>query len=313
MYRQWLLSGCVLGLSWMTACTNLPPQPPTSQDQQTETAKPAQAANRVVALSPLTADIIQSLDQTKLVGVPGSSLLNQDQRFAKTPIVSQGRSQPNLEQIIALKPDIVIGTTGFHDQTAAQLERLGIKTSLTQINSWQALEAVTKDLARLIGANPEPLLQRYQSILAAQLTQSPTTLVLVSRQPILTPNNDSWCGDLLARFRVRNLAAELSGESSLPGYITLSPEKVLQADPEVLIVVESGEDNLQQFKSQPFWSKLKAVKTNRVHVFDYYGLVNAGSIEAIEQTSTKLKQVLSSATAGESGGEKLAIARSKLP
>ena len=50
---------------------------------------------------------------------------------------------------------------------------------------------------------------------------------------------------------------------------------------------------MQQFKNQSFWSNLTAVKNNQVYTLDYFGLVNPGSIDAIEQASTKLKQIIS--------------------
>jgi iron complex transport system substrate-binding protein len=48
---------------------------------------------------------------------------------------------------------------------------------------------------------------------------------------------------------------------------------------------------LQEFSSQPFWQNLKAVKDKQIYVFDYYGLVNPGSIDAIESATQKLRQL----------------------
>ena len=50
---------------------------------------------------------------------------------------------------------------------------------------------------------------------------------------------------------------------------------------------------LESFKKEAFWQKLQATKNNRVYVFDYYGLVNPGSIDAIEKACQQLKQDLS--------------------
>jgi iron complex transport system substrate-binding protein len=118
-------------------------------------------------------------------------------------------------------------------------------------------------------------------------------LILVSRQPILSPNKNSWAGDLLTKFQTKNLAAELQGNSPVAGYVTLSPEKILQQNPETLLIVEPlGENLLAEFKAESFWKQLKATQSDRVYTFDYYGLVNPGSIDKIEEACTKLKQVL---------------------
>ncbi|MGB3265240.1 MAG: ABC transporter substrate-binding protein [Microcoleus sp.] len=305
-FSLWLFNGLAIFLSLsLAACTNVN-TPPLASPQVAETvaqASPSTNSNkesvqRIVALSSLTADIIYRLDETKLVGMPGSRLFGEDEKFEKIPRVSEGRTQPNLEKIVALRPDLVVGAAGFHDQTAQKLKELGINTLLTNVDNWQSLEEVTKTLAQSIGANPELLLKKYQSFLEQKPIASPSTLVLASRQPILSPNKDSWCGDMLTQFKVKNSSADLQGESPMKGYIPLSAEKILQANPEMILVVETGDKILDQFQSQPFWNKLKAVENKRVYVFDYYGLVNPGSIDAIEKASIKLKQVLSEKEGG---------------
>jgi iron complex transport system substrate-binding protein len=61
----------------------------------------------------------------------------------------------------------------------------------------------------------------------------------------------------------------------------------------VILVVDMGQGILEEFKSEPFWSKLKATQNNRVYVFDYFGLVNPGSIDKIEEACKQLREVLS--------------------
>jgi iron complex transport system substrate-binding protein len=305
MLRRWILSIfatllCILLIGCNT--TNIQ-QPQAQVTQGIETPKsdsqelPKLTAKRVVTLSSLTTDIIAQLDKTKLVGISGSSLFRNDQRFQDIPRVSEGQSPPNLEKIVALKPDLVIGAEGFSNQPIQRLQQLGIATLLTQVNTWASLEDTTKRLAQLIDANPQPLLARYESFLPQEVRTNISTLVLVSSQPILAPNKNSWAGDLLEKFQVKNLASELQGKSPISGYVTLSPEKVLEANPEAIILINSPQSGskseaLDEFKKQGFWQKLAAAKNNRVYVFDYYGLVNPGSIEAIKKACEQLKQDL---------------------
>lgn len=247
--------------------------------------------SRIVALTSLTADIIQKLNGSKLVGIPGSQLLVTNPNFRNLTKVSEGRTQPNLEKILALKPDLVIGAKGFHEQTASRLNRSGIATELVDVDNWESLAQVTRDLATKVGGNPTALLNQYQSLAVAKPSQSQSVLVLVSRQPILSPNRNSWAGAMLDRFYFKNVAGDLQGKSPFEGYVTLSAERLLQLDPDNLIVVETGEGILAQFQSQSFWRKLKAVQQGRVYQFDYYGLVNPGSIEAIVKASEKLREI----------------------
>ncbi|MHC5832769.1 MAG: ABC transporter substrate-binding protein, partial [Nostoc sp.] len=92
----------------------------------------------------------------------------------------------------------------------------------------------------------------------------------------------------LAKFQTKNIAADLQGKSPIAGYVTLSAEKVLEANPEVIILVNPPQGNssaalLDSLKKEAFWQQLQATKNNRIYVFDYFGLVNPGSIDAIEK------------------------------
>jgi iron complex transport system substrate-binding protein len=299
MYLRQILLVFIIVLSIvLNACTTATIQPPQTNINKTNTVLNNQrSVQRVVTLSSLTTDIIYQLDKNKLVGITGSTLFKNDPNFKDIPRVSEGQNPPNLEKIIALKPDLVIGAEGFSNQVVQRLQELGISTLLTQVKTWESLEELTQKLSQLIGVNPQPLLNRYQSFLPNNSKTNISTLVLVSNQPILAPNKNSWAGDLLAKFQVKNMAAELQGKSTVGGYITLSAEKVLEANPEAIIVVNTPQINSQTdilalFKKEPFWQKLQATKNNRVYVFDYYGLVNPGSIDAIAKTCQQLKQDL---------------------
>ncbi len=287
MVRRWILSLAPILLSLaLVACT--------AANQQNANSK--KISSRVVTLTSLSSDIVYQLDKTKLVGIAGSRLLTKDSRFKDIAQVSQGQTPPNLEKIVALKPDLVVGNAEFHAQILPKLQEMGIPTLSLNIKKWNDLAEITNSLARAIEADPAPLLARYQTFLGKPTAESPSTLVLVSRQPILAPNKDSWAGDLLAKFGAKNLVADLQGQSPVGGYVTLSPEKILQENPETILLVDSGQDILKEFKAEPFWNQLKATQTNRVHIFDYYGLVNPGSLDKIEEACNQLKKALSAKT-----------------
>jgi iron complex transport system substrate-binding protein len=278
--------------STINGCTNGNNTTTNNNQEVISKQEPISKVERVVALTSLSADIIHQLDASKLVGVAGSTLLKQDSRFQGITTVSEGRSQPDLEKIIELKPDLVVGADGFNDQTLAKLNELGVKTISTKVDSWFALQDTIKILAKAIEADPQPLLKSYQTLLPKNIQSNISTLVLVSRQPILAPNKNSWTGDLLTQFKVNNVVADLQGSGEFSGYVTLSPEKILETNPEIIIIVDPAKEGiLEQLKKESFWSKLNAVKGDRVYTFDYYGLVNPGSMAKVKDTLTQLAQV----------------------
>jgi iron complex transport system substrate-binding protein len=296
MTTRWLLSGIgVVLVGAIAACSTAPPIPEAASPEATSTAptapESAKSIEEIVTLTTLTSDLIHTLDNEVLVGIPGSPILQADDRFADLTVVSGGRAEPDLEAIVALEPDLVIGAEGFHDKSLARLEELGVATLAVNVTGWDSLTTLTQDLAQQIGADPQPLLNRYAACLAQAPKTSPSVIVLVSRQPLLSPNKDSWAGDFLAQFNLQNLTADLQGESPFDGYVTVSEEQLLTTDPEVLLIVETDENLLSQLKGDPFWGQLKATQTDAVVTLDYFGLVNPGSLASIEATCDRLSQL----------------------
>ena len=291
------ISGIALGAIACAATsqlssTNNPVDSPAPEVVQAESSMqtPTEKANRIVALTSLSADLVVTLAPGRLVGSPDSSLINQDPRFADIETVSEGRMEPNLEKIVALSPDLVIGAEGIQDETLQRMEDLGVETLAVDIDSWESLQTFTEAIATVVEADPQPLLDRYDACLADIPAEQPSALVLVSRQPLLTPNKESWAGDFLEKMNIQNIAADFQGESNFGGYVTISAEKVIEADPDGLIVVDTREDLLAQLKEEPFWSQLKSTQTDEVLAIDYFGLVNPGSLSSVEAACDQLKQ-----------------------
>lgn len=252
-------------------------------------AKPAQ---RIVSLTSLTADIVYRLSSTALVGVPTGSLIEQDPRFADIQSIGLGNG-PNLEQIVALKPDLVIGAAGFHHTVAEQLETLGFTTLLTQVNSWPALTTTTEQIGAAMGLSVEQLVREYSVFKPTPVGSDLKVLLLVGQQPILSPNKNSWAGDLLNQYGVQNVTAILQSQGQFRGYVTLSAEKIVELDPDILLVVNPEDsDPLNFFQSRSYWNQLSAVQAKHVYAFNYYGLVNPGSVEKIVEACIQLDEIL---------------------
>lgn len=253
-----------------------------------------QSAERVIALSSVSADIVITLDNTKLVGIPQTSLLEKNSKFAEIETLGSGQT-PDLETLVELQPDLVIGAAGMQGQILARVEELGIPVIGYELNNLEDLESLTLEIADQIGANPEPLVSRYQGFIPEEFSASPgSVLVLAGTQPVVAPSRQSWAGDLLGRLEVNNLSASWEGDSPFSGYVTLSPEKIVEANPETILVIATpgNEDALASFEALPFWESLQAVNTGQVHVFNYYGLVNPGSLDKIEGTYQQLTEIL---------------------
>ena len=246
---------------------------------------------RIVALTSLTADLINTISKDSLVGVPGASILKKNKEFHSIPIVSSGRMPPDLEKILSLKPDLVIGAKGFHDRPLLKLNSLGINTLSTSITSLNDLDILYKQIASKLKTQTKSIEDILQNCYSNKKNKNKNLVVLVSSKPILSPNKNSWAGNLISSFKLNNLASEISNKSEFKGYVNLSPEWLLKSQPENILVIKTPGSNLSQYNSMNIWEKLDAVKNDKVFTFEYYGLINAGGIKAINKACQKLASI----------------------
>ena len=246
---------------------------------------------RIVSLTSLSTDIIYHLSPESLKGRPESSLFLKRKKFNNIPIVSKGRTPPNLELIVSLKPDLVIGAKGFHDKSLNALNEIGIKTLSTQLKNWSDLESIINELKLVTNSKKTNLNDKLNNCINGIDSKGDEVVVLVSTKPLLAPNSQSWAGSLLSRFNIKNLTSKIESSGRLKGYVNLSPEWLIDKNPDKLILIEFNNDDLSKFYKLPFWKDLNAVKNNNISNFNYYGLINAGSLETINNACKQLKSI----------------------
>ena len=259
-------------------------------------SKANKKVNRVVTLTSLSADLVNYISNESLLGIPGSSLLKNNNDFSNKTVVSSGRMPPNLEKIIKLKPELVIGSKGFHDKTLKSLEKLGVKTLSVRIANFADLEKLSSDIQILLDKKVKLDLENvipncYNLDKYGKTNKGKELIVLVSSKPILSPNSKSWAGNLINRFGYINLTSELDSKSQFKGYVNLSPEWVISSKPSNLIIINTPGSNDSQYKQMSIWNNLPAVTNKKVFSFDYYGLINAGSLNSINKACQKLSSI----------------------
>ena len=246
---------------------------------------------RVVSLNSLGADIVSKLDNDSLVGIPGSSLLKKDDKFAGKIIVSEGRMPPSLEKIIKLKPSLVIGSEGFHDKILDKLGDLNIETLKTNTKSINQLEKLIKDLAIYLNKNSSSVNDNIKSCYFNTSKDRGSAVILASTKPLLSPNTNSWAGKLLDRFNFDNISKDLESKTEFKGYVNLSPEIILKKKPSKIIVISFPGMNQNSLLANPILKKIIDSNKNEIVTFNYYGLINPGSLKTINSACMKLSKI----------------------
>ena len=246
---------------------------------------------RIISLNSLGADIVSKLDNDSLVGIPGSSLLMKDDKFADKVIVSEGRMPPSLEKIIKLKPSLVIGSAGFHDKILDKLEEFKIETLKTNTKSINQLEILISDISNYLNKDPVILNKNINRCYINNSKYRGTAVILASTKPLLAPNTNSWAGKLLDRFNFDNISKNLESKTEFKGYVNLSPEIILKTKPSKIIVISFPGMNQNALLSDPVFKKVISKNNSEIITFNYYGLINPGSLKTINDACRKLSNI----------------------
>lgn len=178
--------------------------------------------------------------------------------------------KPNIEKIIALKPDIVLAT-GFAGQQSAvkKLSAVGIKVVV--IDDKQGIEEIfakTKQIGDVLGVpgQAEALLNRMKEVVketghkTAGLSR-PRVYVETGCDPLFTCGKGSFIHDLIETAGGKNIAGEINQP-----FPRISSEFILSKDPEVIILPYMGRNfGKETLKQRKGWKNISAVKTGRIY------------------------------------------------
>ncbi|QNP59592.1 ABC transporter substrate-binding protein [Paenacidovorax monticola] len=227
----------------------------------------AQAPQRIVSLLPSLTESVCALDQChRLVGVDRYS--NWPDAVRRLPQVGGG-VDPNIEAIVALKPDVVLLATS--SRASDRLEALGVKVVALEPKTHADVRRVLGKVSDLLGVPREQGAERLWRVIDAGVQAAGQSLPAkvrqgggarvyfeVSRGPYAA-GEASFIGETLARLGVRNVVP-----ASLGPFPRLNPEFVVRANPDIILVANRS---MQPMVMYPGWAGLKAVREQRICVF----------------------------------------------
>ncbi|NUU61582.1 ABC transporter substrate-binding protein [Paenibacillus agri] len=238
----------------------------------------------IVALGNGEADIIIALGGA-LVGKPTSS--GGTTLKGTEDIMQIGTAhEVDLEKIAYLKGDAVLGNTGMNAKDIPAIESIGAKMVLTQANS---VADITKQIT-LFGQmlNKVPEAQQLSADIEAGIKTAASSrtgekprVLLVYGAPgtYMAALPNSLGGNILELAGGVNIAADYPALQSYPQYATLNTERVMEANPQIILIMThgNGEDVQkgfeQEMRQNAAWSSIDAVVHNRVRVLpaDLFG------------------------------------------
>ena len=230
------------------------------QQQKIQITKPPQ---RIVSLLPSLSETVCALGACqRLVGVDRYS--NWPASIAQVPRVGGG-IDPNIESIVALKPDLVLAAGSTRG--ADRLQALGLTVLRLEPRNHADAQRVLRtvgDALSLPAAESERVWREIQNgVQAAVQSLSPHAKAQrvyfeVSSAPY-GASESSFIGETLTRMGVTNILPAAMGP-----FPQVNPEFVVRAQPDVIMVGDSSRISMAQ---RPGWASLKAMQGQRICVF----------------------------------------------
>jgi len=216
---------------------------------------------RIVSLLPSLSETVCELNYcARLVGVDRYS--NYPASLRALPQVGGGLD-PNIEAIVALKPDLVL--MSIASRASERLEALGLTVVALETKSHADVRRVLDRVATLLGVDDAQRVWRVidAGVSAAAQSLSPQTKSLrvyyeVNRGPYAA-GASSFIGETLTRLGVQNIVS-----TNLGPFPKLNPEYVVRANPDLIMV---SERNFAGMLQRPGWAGIRAVREQRICVF----------------------------------------------
>ena len=250
----------------LVALTTLTPfvvQAVTVQDDRQQSVTLSKPPQRIVSLLPSLTETVCAPGQCeRLVGVDRYS--NWPEQVKALPRMGGGLD-PNIESVVAQKPDLVLlagSTRGIE-----RMQALGLTVLQLEPRTHADVQRVLRTLAQALGL-PATEAERVWREIDAGVHSASQSLTRKARQQRVyfevspTPygaSESSFIGETLQRMGVVNILP-----AALGPFPQINPEFVVRAQPDVIMVGDSSRASLLQ---RPGWPQLRAVREDRLCVF----------------------------------------------
>ena len=226
-------------------------------------------ATKVVALTASDCEILAALGaEDTLVG--RGEYCDYPESILEVPTVQSG-ADTNLEQIIALEPQVVImAKMAQTEEQVAALEEAGIRVVVSDAQDIEGVYTAIRLIGALVGRNDEAeaMVADMQSTFADIAAKSENTgkTVYFEVSPLQwglwTAGKGTFMDELATMCGLTNAFADVEG------WAEISEEQVLERDPDYIVTISmyygEGPTPVEEIKSRAGWDALKAVQNDAI-------------------------------------------------
>ncbi|MEC9488782.1 MAG: ABC transporter substrate-binding protein [Halanaerobium sp.] len=229
--------------------------------------------NKVVTTYKSATEFILALGAAdKLVGLPlggndDTMLQNLLGGVPNLPEVGSKRKGLNLEQIVALQPDLVVlFPYGDGPEVAERLEQQGIASIIINPESFAEIREANELLGEALGLEEQAqrVAAQFDKIMAlarrTEEAESRPEVYFANRQFLDTVGSGMMQTDVIELAGGVNPAAE-----SKAGFIETSPEQLVLWNPDVILVSQFFQEDLHEIVTSPRYQPIGAIREERVY------------------------------------------------
>ena len=255
--------------------------------------------SRIVSLAPSNTEILYAIGAGDLV-VGVTTYCDYPPEVQEVERIG-GFTDPNIEKIVSLKPDLLLAVRGNPRIMVETLKKLNLPVFAVEPESLEGVLEATSKVGKLVGRSAKAdslvaaMRRRIQAVTAIVDTVSPERRPRVLwggwTAPIYTAGPGSLIGDLIRTAGGANIAAD--AESTWPQY---DLETVVVRNPQVIFTgymvedEESLERARKELREWDGWRNIAAVRMGRIYAIntDLIGRPGPRVVEGLEQMARAL-------------------------
>ncbi|MDD7794985.1 ABC transporter substrate-binding protein [Clostridium sp. 'White wine YQ'] len=234
---------------------------------------------RVISVSPGATETIFALGSEKVL-VGRSNYCDYPEKAKEIESVGE-ITEPNIEKITELKPDLVIAGAHFSKELVNKLESLGINVAvLYGEDSFDGAYKNIQDISKILGKEKkgQEIIDGMKKKVAdvekkINGLQQPSVYYVVGfGKSDFTAGGDTFIGQIIAKAGGDNIAKDVNGWN-------YSKEKIIEKNPQV-IVLSDKYNSKEGFTTGEGYKELNAVKEGKVYEIDDNMLSRQGPRQA---------------------------------
>lgn len=243
---------------------------------------------RIICLTEETTETLYLLgEQDRIVGISGFTVRPEQARKEK-PKVS-AFIDANIDEILALRPDLVIGFSDIQSDIAKELIAKGVTVWVNNHRSVDDCMKMMVQLGALVGKREEAIqlvesyhtrIKEIQSIVSNWKVK-PKVYFEEWYDPLIS--GIQWVSELIEIAGGKDVFEEFRLQSLAKDRIIANSSEVVKRNPDIVLVSWCGKMfKPKRMLSREKWDEINALKTNEIHEIDSSIILQPGPASVTE-------------------------------